>query len=57
MNVRAPPTEPLVPAPASPDDDSTGLPFAQSWSRVYAYVTLLFFLWVGLLLVLARAFS
>jgi hypothetical protein len=38
-------------------DEATGLPWPQTWPGIYAFVLILFALWVILLVVLERSFS
>lgn len=42
---------------ANPSDESTGLPVLRSWRRVYAFVLVVFAVWIALLIALTRAFS
>jgi hypothetical protein len=39
------------------NDEGTGLPGLRSWRNVYAFVLVVFALWIGLLIVLTRMFS
>jgi hypothetical protein len=38
-------------------DEATGLPWPPTWPGIYAFVLILFALWVILLVVLERSFS
>lgn len=40
-----------------PGDDQTGFPGLRTWPAVYCFVLVTFALWIGLLILLTRAFS
>ena len=40
-----------------PSDESTGLPVLRTWRSVYAFVLVIFAVWIALLIALTRAFS
>lgn len=41
---------------AKPSDESTGLPVLRTWRGVYAFVLIVFAVWIALLIALTRAF-
>ena len=42
---------------SKPSDESTGLPVLRTWRGVYAFVLIIFAVWIALLIALTRAFS
>jgi hypothetical protein len=43
--------------PMAAEDQTTGLPGLPSWQSAYLLVVVIFILWVGLLVALARIFA
>ncbi len=39
-----------------PDEETTGVPGLKTWRQVYAFVLVVFVIWIGLLAVLTRIF-
>ena len=46
----------MTPEP-KPSDEGTGLPGLRTWRAVYAFVLLVFALWIALLIALTKVFS
>jgi hypothetical protein len=41
----------------TPSDETTGFPGLRTWRGVYAFVLVVFAIWIALLIALTRAFS
>lgn len=46
----------MTPGP-QPSDEDTGLPGLRTWRRVYAFVLVVFAVWIALLIALTKVFS